>query len=382
MFALNQGEVCTCPSRALVQESIYDRFMERAVARTKAIVEGNPLDPATMIGAQASNDQLEKILSYIDIGKKEGAKVLTGGARRVHPGELKEGYYVQPTILEGHNKMRVFQEEIFGPVVSVTKFKNPGRRARDRQRHALRARRRPLEPRREHLLPHGPRDQGGAGVDQLLSPVSGARRVRRVQAVGHRPRESPHDARPLPADQEHAGQLQPEEARLLLARCDVARVEITPEATTVLRQLVAEHGPLLFHQSGGCCDGSSPMCYPAREFRVGQRDVHLGDVDGVPVYIGGLQFEVWRHTQLLIDVVPGRGGGFSLEAPLGVRFLTRSRVFDADGTGLARCLPAENRPFPRLTEGPSCPRVVDPARTVQLAGVLLGCSSTGRAPGC
>jgi aldehyde dehydrogenase len=123
MFALNQGEVCTCPSRALVQESIYDRFMERAVARTKAIVEGSPLDAATMIGAQASNDQLEKILSYIDIGKKEGAKVLTGGARRVHAGDLAEGYYVQPTILEGHNKMRVFQEEIFGPVVSVTKFK-------------------------------------------------------------------------------------------------------------------------------------------------------------------------------------------------------------------------------------------------------------------
>jgi aldehyde dehydrogenase len=97
--------------------------MERAVARTKAIVEGNPLDPKTMIGAQASNDQLEKILSYIDIGKKEGAKVLTGGARRVHPGELKDGYYVQPTIFEGHNRMRIFQEEIFGPVVSVTKFK-------------------------------------------------------------------------------------------------------------------------------------------------------------------------------------------------------------------------------------------------------------------
>ncbi len=106
------------------------------------------------------------------------------------------------------------------------------------------------------------------------------------------------------------------------------RVDITPEAKAVLRQLAAEHGPLLFHQSGGCCDGSSPMCYPSGEFRVGQRDVHLGDVDGVPVYIGGQQYELWRHTQLLIDVVPGRGGGFSLEAPLGVRFLTRSRVFD------------------------------------------------------
>jgi aldehyde dehydrogenase len=123
LFAFNQGEVCTCPSRALVQESIYDKFMERAVARTKAIVEGNPLDPATMIGAQASNDQVEKILSYFDIGKKEGAKTLTGGARRSHPGELKDGYYIQPTIFEGHNRMRIFQEEIFGPVVSVTKFK-------------------------------------------------------------------------------------------------------------------------------------------------------------------------------------------------------------------------------------------------------------------
>lgn len=110
----------------------------------------------------------------------------------------------------------------------------------------------------------------------------------------------------------------------------IQRVDITPEARTVLRQLEAVHGPLLFHQSGGCCDGSSPMCYPAREFRVGGRDVHLGDVAGVPVYIGGQQYELWRHTQLLIDVVPGRGGGFSLEAPLGVRFLTRSRVFNPE----------------------------------------------------
>jgi len=110
---------------------------------------------------------------------------------------------------------------------------------------------------------------------------------------------------------------------------EINRVDITPEAVTVLRQLVAEHGPVMFHQSGGCCDGSAPMCYPAHEFRIGNYDVHLGDVDGTPVYIGGQQFEMWQHTQLLIDVVPGRGSGFSLEAPLGVRFLTRSRVFDA-----------------------------------------------------
>ncbi|SON58283.1 Acetaldehyde dehydrogenase 2 [Hartmannibacter diazotrophicus] len=122
MFALNQGEVCTCPSRALVQKSIYDRFMERAVARVEKIRQGHPLDPATMIGAQASIDQMEKILSYIDIGKAEGAKVLTGGSRTILPGELEGGYYVKPTVLEGNNKMRVFQEEIFGPVVSVTTF--------------------------------------------------------------------------------------------------------------------------------------------------------------------------------------------------------------------------------------------------------------------
>jgi aldehyde dehydrogenase len=122
MFALNQGEVCTCPSRALVQKSIYDRFMEKAVARVGKIRQGHPLDPTTMIGAQASNDQMEKILSYIDIGRKEGAKLLIGGERSLLEGELKEGYYVQPTVLEGHNKMRIFQEEIFGPVLSVTTF--------------------------------------------------------------------------------------------------------------------------------------------------------------------------------------------------------------------------------------------------------------------
>jgi aldehyde dehydrogenase len=124
MFALNQGEVCTCPSRVLVQESIYDRFMARAVKRVEAIKQGNPLDTTTMIGAQASSEQLEKILAYLDIGRQEGAEVLTGGARNDLGGELAGGYYVKPTIFKGHNKMRVFQEEIFGPVVSVTTFKD------------------------------------------------------------------------------------------------------------------------------------------------------------------------------------------------------------------------------------------------------------------
>jgi len=121
MFALNQGEVCTCPSRALIQESIYDAFMERALERVKAITTGDPLDPATMIGAQASNDQLEKILSYLDIGRAEGAEVLVGGSQRQVDG-YEGGYYVEPTVFKGDNSMRIFQEEIFGPVVSVTTF--------------------------------------------------------------------------------------------------------------------------------------------------------------------------------------------------------------------------------------------------------------------
>jgi len=122
MFALNQGEVCTCPSRALIQQSISGEFLDAAVARTEAIKMGNPLDPATMMGAQVSSDQLEKILSYIDIGKQEGAELLTGGYRVDLGGDLSGGYYVKPTIFTGHNKMRIFQEEIFGPVVSVATF--------------------------------------------------------------------------------------------------------------------------------------------------------------------------------------------------------------------------------------------------------------------
>jgi aldehyde dehydrogenase len=124
MFALNQGEVCTCPSRALIQASIYDGFLSDAVKRTEQIVQGHPLDTDTMLGAQASNDQYEKILSYLDIGRQEGARVLTGGEPADLGGELSGGYYIKPTIFEGSNRMRIFQEEIFGPVVSVTRFED------------------------------------------------------------------------------------------------------------------------------------------------------------------------------------------------------------------------------------------------------------------
>ena len=122
MFALNQGEVCTCPSRALIQGGIYDEFIEQAVKRVEQIKQGNPLDTDVMMGAQASNDQFEKILSYIDIGRQEGAKVLAGGEKAELGGDLAGGYYIKPTVFEGNNQMRIFQEEIFGPVVSVARF--------------------------------------------------------------------------------------------------------------------------------------------------------------------------------------------------------------------------------------------------------------------
>ncbi|CTQ52693.1 Acetaldehyde dehydrogenase 2 [Roseibium album] len=124
LFAFNQGEVCTCPSRALIQEDIYEAFMERAIERVKAIKQGDPRAIDTMVGAQASQEQQDKILSYLNIGVEEGAEVLVGGAEAKFEGDLSGGFYIQPTILKGHNKMRVFQEEIFGPVVSVTTFKD------------------------------------------------------------------------------------------------------------------------------------------------------------------------------------------------------------------------------------------------------------------
>ncbi|MDF9792612.1 aldehyde dehydrogenase [Methylorubrum extorquens] len=187
MFALNQGEVCTCPSRALVHESIYDRFIERAIKRVEAITQGSPLDPATMIGAQASSEQLEKILSYVDIGRQEGAECLTGGARGTREGDLADGFYMQPTVFKGHNKMRIFQEEIFGPVLSVTTFKDDeealsiandtlyGLGAGVWTRDGTRAYR------------FGRAIQAGPRLDELLPRLSGARGLRRLQAVRHRP---------------------------------------------------------------------------------------------------------------------------------------------------------------------------------------------------
>ncbi len=156
LFALNQGEVCTCPSRSLIQADIYDEFLELAAIRTKAVRQGDPLDSETMLGSQASNDQLEKILSYIEIGKEEGAKLITGGERAELGGDLSGGYYMQPTIFAGHNTMRIFQEEIFGPVVAVTSFRDYDDAISHGQRHPLRPGRGRVEPRRQHRLPGRP----------------------------------------------------------------------------------------------------------------------------------------------------------------------------------------------------------------------------------
>ena len=207
LYCFNKGEVCTCPSRALVQESIYDKFMERAVARVRKIKVGNPLDPATMMGPQVSEDQMNKILNYMRIGKEEGAKCLTGGARADLPGDLAKGYFLQPTVFSGHNKMRIFQEEIFGPVLSVTKFKNTRRSHRHRQRHGLRPGRRRVVAQHQQLLPRGPRDQSRPLLDQLLPRVSGRRRLRRLQGIRFRPRNPQADAGSLSTDQERAGEL-------------------------------------------------------------------------------------------------------------------------------------------------------------------------------
>ena len=279
MFALNQGEVCTCPSRALIEDSIFERFMERALQRVASIKQGDPLDPTTMVGAQASSEQLEKILSYMDIGSQEGAKVLAGGGRAMINSGLEEGYYMQPTVLRGHNKMRVFQEEIFGPVVSVTTFKD--------QADAL-------EIANDTLY--------GLGAGVWSRDANTCYRMGRAIQAGRVWTNCYHA---YPAHAAFGGYKQsgigrethkmmldhyqqtknllvsysPEGARLLLResgwRPPTSLRAPTPAALQLIDKLRAEHGPLLFHQSGGCCDGSSPMCFPRREFLVGESDVLL-----------------------------------------------------------------------------------------------------------
>ena len=218
MFALNQGEVCTCPSRALVQSSIYDQFVGDAIKRVGAIKQGNPLDVSTMIGAQASNDQFEKILSYLDIGKQEGANVLIGGDRADLGGDLAGGYYINPTVFEGNNSMRIFQEEIFGPVLSLARF--------DDEDDALKIANDTLyglgagvwSRDGSQAYRAGREIQAGRVWTKLLPPVPRACGVRWIQAVRGGTREPQDDARPLPADQEPSGVLLTRRAGVLLNR--------------------------------------------------------------------------------------------------------------------------------------------------------------------
>jgi len=312
-----------------VQDGIYADFVAAGVKRTEKIRQGDPLDTDTMLGAQASNDQLEKILSYISIGKEEGAAILTGGERADLGGELAGGFYVQPTVFEGSNSMRIFQEEIFGPVLSVARFSGF-----------------------DDAVKIANDTLYGLGAAVWTRDVNtGYRAARAIQAgrvwlnayhaypahaafggykqsgVGRG--ESQDDAGSLPAHQERPRQLLRERPGILLMS---QRVALTEQAADLLRQLARVHGPLMFHQSGGCCDGSAPMCYPLGEFRVGGSDVLLGTLavrggQDVPFYMSRSQFGYWKHTQLTVDVVAGRGSGFSLEAPERVRFIIRSRLF-------------------------------------------------------
>ena len=206
LFALNQGEVCTCQSRLLIQEDIYDQFMEKVVARTEAIVLGDPLDPATMMGAQVSLAQHDRIVEYINIGVAEGAKVLTGGSAN---DALSGGHYIKPTILGGTNDMRVFQEEIFGPVTSATTFKtveDAVEIANDTECGRC------VDPRHAPSLPGASRHRGWPGLGELLPRLPRGRALRRLQEVGLRARDPQDDAQQLPSNQEHDHLLRPQQA--------------------------------------------------------------------------------------------------------------------------------------------------------------------------
>ena len=273
LYAFNKGEVCTCPSRALIEESIYDEFMDRCLERIAVIRQGNPLDPATQLGAQVSAAQLEKIAGYVDIGLDEGAELLIGGKRNDLEGELAGGYYFEPTVLKGHNKMRVFQEEIFGPVLAVTTFKDEAE-ALEIANDTLYGLGAGVWTRDDQPgIPDGSRDPGRPRVDELLPPVSGTCRLRRLQDLRGRPGEPPDDARPLLADQVPAGQLRPEPARVLLGRWRAVTrsVSATDDALEAIAALTRAHGRLMFFQSGGCCDGSSPICLPDGELPARRR---------------------------------------------------------------------------------------------------------------
>ena len=213
LYAFNKGEVCTCPSRALIQESIYDEFMERCLERIAQIRQGHPLDPATKLGPQVSAAQLEKIESYVEDrargGRRAADRRQAQRARRRAGGRL----LLRADRLQGPQQDADLPGGDLRPGARGDDVQGRGRGARDRQRHAVRPRRRRLDARHDQGVPHGPRHQGRACVDELLPPLPGARRLRRLQGLGRRAREPQDDARPLHADQVPARQLRPEAAR-------------------------------------------------------------------------------------------------------------------------------------------------------------------------
>ena len=210
LYAFNKGEVCTCPSRALIQESIYDEFMERCLERIRAIKQGNPLDQSTQIGPQVSRAQLEKIEEYVRIGREEGAELLIGGERNMLPGELAGGYYHEPTVFRGTQRHADLPGGDLRPGPRGDHLQGRGAGAADRQRHDVWPGRRRLEPRRQPRVQNGPGHRGRQGVDQLLPPVPGPRGLRRLQGLGRRTGEPQDDARALLADQVPARELRPE----------------------------------------------------------------------------------------------------------------------------------------------------------------------------
>ena len=273
LYAFNKGEVCTCPSRALIHESIYDRFMERCLARIAKIRQGNPLDPATMIGPQVSTQQIEKIASYVDIGRQEGAECLIGG-RAGPPGRRARGrLLLRADRAQGPQRDAGLPRGDLRPGARRHHVQGRGGRGRDRQRHPLRPRCRRVDPQRQPGLPHGPGHQGGSGVDELLPPVPGRRCVRRLQDLRRGPGEPPDDARALLADEEplvsYSTSRSGSSKRATGERDRVAapRVVATRAALDAIAQPGrATRGPVMFFQSGGCCDGSLPMCFADGEF--------------------------------------------------------------------------------------------------------------------
>ena len=228
LYAFNKGEVCTCPSRALIEESIYDELMARCLDRIAAIKQGHPLDLATQIGAQVSTAQLEKIESYVQIGLDEGAELLIGGERAHLGGELENGFFFEPTVFKGNNRMRIFQEEIFGPVLAVTTFKGE-QDALEIANDTMYGLGAGVWTRDiDQGVPAGPRDQGRQGLDELLPPLPRARGLRRLQGLRRRAREPQDDARPLHADQVPARQLQPQAAGALLIVRRLLRRQLAP----------------------------------------------------------------------------------------------------------------------------------------------------------